>query len=82
MKRAWGTIIDGHLRGYWLQLADALTKENADAMDVLRGAMTRNLYHLNNESVMLQSAAEQRAIKKKRPTETRGSEVLFAIRSC
>ena len=41
MKRVWGTI---RWAPTWLQLANALTKENADAMDVLRGAMTSNLY--------------------------------------
>ena len=30
----------------WLQLADALTKENPEAMDVLRGAIVSQSYHL------------------------------------
>ena len=44
----------------WLQLADALTKENAEAMDILRAAMVTNQYHLHEESVMMQAAAAQR----------------------
>jgi len=44
----------------WLQLADALTKENPEAMDILRAAMVTNQYHLHAESVSMQDAAEQR----------------------
>ena len=44
----------------WIQLADALTKENAEAMDILRAAMVTNQYHLHEESVMMQAAAAQR----------------------
>ena len=74
LKRLWGSI---RWAPTWLQLADALTKENADAMDILRGAMQSNVYHLNNESVMLKNAAEQRALRarKKATSETFGSEV-------
>lgn len=76
LKRLWGSI---RWAPTWLQLADALTKENADAMDILRGAMKSNIYHLNNESVMLQSAAEQRALRarKKKTPEDFGSEVWW-----
>ena len=77
LKRMWGPI---RWAPTWLQLADALTKENADAMDILRGAMKTTVYHLNNESVMLQSAAEQRALRSRGKTTNTGgvgSEVLL-----
>eukprot|EP00438_Fugacium_kawagutii_P020699 Skav229155 [mRNA] locus=scaffold2275:264912:272030:- [translate_table: standard] len=44
----------------WLQLADALTKESPEAMDILRAAMVTNQYHLHEESINMQAAAEQR----------------------
>eukprot|EP00435_Cladocopium_sp_Y103_P072195 s58_g39.t1 len=47
----------------WLQLADALTKETAEATDLLRAAMTTNKYHLNNESTMMEAAAIQRQLR-------------------
>ena len=77
LTRLWGSI---RWVATWLQLADALTKENRNAMDILRGAMKSTVYHLNNESVMLQSAAEQRALRvkgKAKPPEGVGSEVLL-----
>ena len=51
LRRIWGSI---RRAPTWLQLADALTKENAHVMDILRGAMKSTVYRLNNESVMLQ----------------------------
>lgn len=77
LKRLWGSI---RWAPTWLQLADAPTKENPDAMDILRGATKTQIYHLNNESVMLKSAAEPRALRsraKTDATEDLGSEVLF-----
>ena len=44
----------------WLQLADALTKESPEAMDLLRGALMTNQYHLHAESSMMAAAAEQK----------------------
>ena len=44
----------------WLQLADALTKESPEAMDLLRGALMKNQYHLHAESSMMAAAAEQK----------------------
>ena len=44
----------------WLQLADALTKESPEAMDLLRGALMKNEYHLHAESSMMEAAAEQK----------------------
>eukprot|EP00435_Cladocopium_sp_Y103_P011900 s3832_g3.t1 len=44
----------------WLQLADALTKENPEAMDVLRGAIVSRKYHLHAESTVMEAAADQR----------------------
>lgn len=44
----------------WLQLADALTKESADAMDILRGAIVSCKYHLHAESTVMEAAADQR----------------------
>ena len=77
LTRLWGSI---RWAPAWLQLADALTKENADAMDILRGAIESNVYHLNNANVMLQNAAEQHALrarKKEDKSEDLGSEVLY-----
>ena len=44
----------------WLQLADALTKESPEAMDLLRGALMKKEYHLHAESSMMSAAAEQK----------------------
>ena len=52
----------------WLQLADALTKESPEAMDLLRAAMTTNKYHLNKESTMMEAAARQRQVRLSRKT--------------
>lgn len=46
-----------------LQLADALTKENAEAMDMLRAAINSCKYHLNSESQMMAEAAKQRQVR-------------------
>jgi len=47
----------------WLQLADALTKESAEAMDILRGAICSGKYHLHAESKVMEAAAEQRQLR-------------------
>ena len=47
----------------WLQLADAMTKESPEAMDLLRAALVSNNYHLSQESVMLNAAAKQRQVR-------------------
>lgn len=63
-----------------VRIGRCTTKENADAMDILPGAMKSIVYRLNNESVMLQSAAEQRALRvrgKKTSIEDLGSEVYW-----
>ena len=44
----------------WLQLADAFTKENADAMDLLSAALRKGEYQLCQESVMMEAAAKER----------------------
>lgn len=54
----------------WLQLADALTKESPEAMDLLRAAMTTNKYHLSKESTMMEAAAQQRQLRLSRKQET------------
>lgn len=58
----------------WLQLADALTKESVEAMDLLRAAMTTNMYHLNDESKMMEAAAEQRQVRLNRKTDAEKSQ--------
>lgn len=50
----------------WLQLADALTKENPDAMDILRAAMHVSQYQLSEEGLMMNAAAEQRSKRQER----------------
>ena len=47
----------------WLQLADAMTKESPEGMDLLRAALVSNRYHLSQESVMLDAAAKQRQVR-------------------
>ena len=55
----------------WLQLADALTKENPEAMDLLRAAMRSGRYQLSKESSMMEAAAAERA---KRQARTEGQK--------
>ena len=68
----------------WLQLADALTKESPEAMDILRAAMITNQYHLHAESINMQAAAEQRQQRVDRklkvstvPADAQVSQVFF-----
>ena len=53
----------------WLQLADAMTKESPEAMDLLRAALVSNKYHLSQESVMLDAAARQRQVRLERKNQ-------------
>ena len=53
----------------WLQLADAMTKESPEAMDLLRAALVSNRYHLSQESVMLDAAAKQRQVRLERKNQ-------------
>ena len=53
----------------WLQLADAMTKESPEAMDLLRAALVSNRYHLSQESVMLDAAAKQRQVRLDRKSQ-------------
>ncbi len=53
----------------WLQLADAMTKESPEAMDLLRAALVSNKYHLSQESVMLDAAAKQRQVRLERKNQ-------------
>ena len=54
----------------WLQLADAMTKESPEAMDLLRAALVSNRYHLSQESVMLDAAAKQRQVRLDRKSQS------------
>ena len=54
----------------WLQLADAMTKESPEAMDLLRAALVSNRYHLSQESVMLDAAAKQRQVRLDRKNQS------------
>eukprot|EP00435_Cladocopium_sp_Y103_P051560 s1160_g16.t1 len=71
----------------WLQLADALTKENPEAMDVLRGAIAARKYHLHAESTVMEAAADQRQrrlAKRQSPvaqTCAQGSTGVFLLSS-
>lgn len=74
------TRVQGRIRWVptWLQLADALSKENADAMDNLRGAMQNNQYQMSSESANMELAAEQKRLRKERSeTCSGGSSILF-----
>eukprot|EP00435_Cladocopium_sp_Y103_P050503 s1907_g15.t1 len=62
----------------WLQLADALTKENPEAMDVLRGAIVSKLYHLHAESSVMEAAADQR---QRRLAKRQGSETQHSAQA-
>ena len=68
----------------WIQLADALTKENPEAMDILRAALITNQYHLHAESTNMQAAAEQRQLRVSRklkvsttPDSAQATQVCF-----
>ena len=65
-----------------LQLADALTKENAEAMDMLRAAINSCKYHLNNESQMMEEAAKQRQVRLERRNTTAPKEVASSVVLC
>ena len=54
----------------WLQLADAMTKESPEAMDLLRAALVSNKYHFSQESVMLDAAAKQRQVRLDRKNQS------------
>ena len=56
----------------WLQLAHALTKESPEAMDLLRGALMKNQYHLHAESSMMAAAAEQKQRRLAKRHESEG----------
>lgn len=62
----------------WLQIADALTKETPEAMDLLRAAMNANRYHLNRESTMMEAAAHQRQLRLSRKVPTVGEKAQTA----
>eukprot|EP00435_Cladocopium_sp_Y103_P015753 s1700_g3.t2 len=63
----------------WLQLADALTKENQEAMDVLRGAIVSKSYHLHAESSVMEAAADQR---QRRLAKRQASATTSCAQSC
>ncbi len=58
----------------WLQLADALTKENADAMDLLGGAISSGKYRLHAESQVLEETARQKKFRLELRTKTAVSQ--------
>ena len=50
------------------QLADALTKDSADPVDLLRSCMRSGEYQLSPEHVILERAAAERSRRKQRQT--------------
>ena len=65
----------------WLQLADALTKESPEAMDLLRGALMAKEYHLHAESSMMAAAAaqKQRRLAKRHVSESLSESQTSAV---
>ena len=47
-------------------LADSLTKESADAFDLLRGCLRQGLYQISPEAQVLEYRAQERALRKER----------------
>lgn len=66
----------------WLQLADALTKETPEAMDILRAAMRVAQYQLSQESVMMDAAAKEREARKNRtPAQKEAARKAYEARA-
>ena len=81
LKRVGGVI---RWAPTWLQLADALNKESPEAMDLLRAALTTTMYHLNEESTMMDAAANQRQIRvaRKNACEQKAVEQVVTGQTC
>ena len=57
------------------QLADALTKDSADPVDVLRSCMRSGEYQLSPEHIILQRAAAERSRRKQRQKSSQSSSL-------
>ena len=57
------------------QLADALTKDSADPVDLLRSCMRSDEYQLSPEHIILERAAAERCRRKQRQTSSQSSSL-------
>ena len=57
------------------QLADALTKDSADSVDLLRSCMRSGEYQLSPEHIILERAAAERSRRKQRQTSSQFSSL-------
>ena len=57
------------------QLADALTKDFADPVDLLRSCMRSGEYQLSPEHIILERAAAERSRRKQRQTSSQCSSL-------
>ena len=57
------------------QLADALTKDSADPVDLLRSCMRSGEYQLSPEHVIIERAAAERSRRKQRQTSSQSSSL-------
>ena len=57
------------------QLADALTKDSADPVDLLRSCMRSGEYQLSPEHIILERAAAERSRRKQRQTSSQSSSL-------
>ena len=55
------------------QLADVVTKDSADPMDLLRSCMRSGEYQLSPEHIILERAAAERSRRKQRQTSSQSS---------
>ena len=79
LRRVSGTV---RWAPTWLQLADALTKETPEAMDILRAAMRVAQYQLSQESVMMDAAAKEREARKNRtPAQKEAARKAYEARA-
>ena len=62
------------------QHADALTKDAADPVDLLRFCMRSGEYQLSREHIILERAAAERSRRKQRQTSSQSSSLQRAIR--
>ena len=72
MQRLGATIRWAHTNR---QLADALTKDSADPVDLLRSCMCSGEYQLSPEHIILERAAAERSRRKQRQTSSQSSSL-------
>ena len=64
------------------QLADALTKDAADPVDLLRSCMRSEEYQLSPEHIILERAAAERSRRKQRQVSSQSSSLAVRLINC